>query len=269
MKPFKNLPSLDLQKIERFAIEVGKTRRRQHSADRPKQSGKTAVFSQSDRPHGVKCAAFQTENALEQLVGETMRAIEPALAEASAAHAHSSPNLIEIIKNIRTTIRGLRTLFANEETTLQYGDIIGICRGLYDHYGVYVSNDCVIHYSTPDGSDISANAAVIETSLHTFCNGDSGLFKLHFRDDAEIQGMTVVSNCIVSRQEPLDFLRSLQEVRIYSPEETVARARSRLGEKKYNLLLNNCEHFALWCKTGVSKSSQVDQVFKLLKRRHV
>ncbi len=51
---------------------------------------------------------------------------------------------------------------------------------------------------------------------------------------------------------------------LYSPEETVSRARSRLGESNYNLLLNNCEHFAIWCKTGLSKSYQIDEVLKIL-----
>jgi len=37
----------------------------------------------------------------------------------------------------------------------------------------------------------------------------------------------------------------------------VERAKSRLGERAYNLLLNNCEHFAIWCKTGKSESTQV------------
>ncbi len=33
-----------------------------------------------------------------------------------------------------------------------------------------------------------------------------------------------------------------------SPEETVKRARSKLGEKGYNLINNNCKQFAVWCK---------------------
>lgn len=37
------------------------------------------------------------------------------------------------------------------------------------------------------------------------------------------------------------------------------RAESRLQEQKYNLLTNNCEHFAVWCKTGVAQSGQVSQ----------
>jgi hypothetical protein len=37
----------------------------------------------------------------------------------------------------------------------------------------------------------------------------------------------------------------------------VHRAYTRLGERHYNLLFNNCEHFATWCKTGRTESQQV------------
>ena len=36
----------------------------------------------------------------------------------------------------------------------------------------------------------------------------------------------------------------------------------RLGEEKYNLVTNNCEHFAMWCKTGESVSGQVKQIVR-------
>ncbi|MFQ6539488.1 MULTISPECIES: lecithin retinol acyltransferase family protein [Aphanothece] len=36
------------------------------------------------------------------------------------------------------------------------------------------------------------------------------------------------------------------------------RAMGRLGEQNYNLLFNNCEHFAHWCKTGRHRSAQVE-----------
>ena len=39
--------------------------------------------------------------------------------------------------------------------------------------------------------------------------------------------------------------------------EVIHRARSKLGEKKYCPFTNNCEHFAMWCKTGKSSSDQV------------
>ncbi|MDJ0675101.1 MAG: lecithin retinol acyltransferase family protein [Calothrix sp. MO_167.B42] len=44
----------------------------------------------------------------------------------------------------------------------------------------------------------------------------------------------------------------------YSLSRVVKRAKRRLNEKKYNLIFNNCEHFARWCKTGKHTSKQID-----------
>jgi len=46
----------------------------------------------------------------------------------------------------------------------------------------------------------------------------------------------------------------------YSVDEVVQRACDRLGEAKYNLVTNNCKHFAHWCKTGRAESEQVRKV---------
>lgn len=43
------------------------------------------------------------------------------------------------------------------------------------------------------------------------------------------------------------------------PELVITRAESRLGENKYCLIFNNCEHFASWCKTGKNESEQVNR----------
>ena len=40
----------------------------------------------------------------------------------------------------------------------------------------------------------------------------------------------------------------------YPADRVISRANKRLGEKKYNLVFNNCEHFAAWCKVGRSRS---------------
>jgi len=42
-----------------------------------------------------------------------------------------------------------------------------------------------------------------------------------------------------------------------SVDEVLERARSRLKERGYNPLKNNCEHFATWCKTGEKCCSQI------------
>jgi hypothetical protein len=44
----------------------------------------------------------------------------------------------------------------------------------------------------------------------------------------------------------------------FDPQETVRRARSRLGEDCYRLLTNNCEHFCEWCLHGTPRSHQVE-----------
>ena len=38
------------------------------------------------------------------------------------------------------------------------------------------------------------------------------------------------------------------------------RACSRLGEHEYDLIFNNCEHFAIWCRTNVAESKQTKRV---------
>ncbi|MFM9995321.1 MAG: lecithin retinol acyltransferase family protein [Phycisphaerales bacterium] len=42
----------------------------------------------------------------------------------------------------------------------------------------------------------------------------------------------------------------------FPPHVIVQQAMSRLDENRYNLMTNNCEHFATWCVTGVAESRQ-------------
>jgi Lecithin retinol acyltransferase len=50
----------------------------------------------------------------------------------------------------------------------------------------------------------------------------------------------------------------------YSAWEIVDRARSRLGENRYRLLTNNCEHFCEWCVRGERRSYQVERLMRWL-----
>ncbi len=150
-------------------------------------------------------------------------------------------------------------------TAPEPGDIIGVDRGIYQHYGIYAGDNSVIHY-TAETSDLDAeNAEIQETSLERFLRGEEEFFVLK-SDDDEIEeeveseeddgeGEEVHSDEAeedTAQEPPME-----EEVRCYNPETTVVRARSRIGERKYNLLTNNCEHFAVWCKTGISESAQV------------
>ena len=58
--------------------------------------------------------------------------------------------------------------------------------------------------------------------------------------------------CLVSLEE---FAKGQPIFRVdsqikYSREVVMARALSRLGEKRYHLITNNCEHFVRWCRSG-------------------
>jgi hypothetical protein len=113
------------------------------------------------------------------------------------------------------------------------GDILCVNRGIYKHYGIYAGNSAVIHYAAGNG-DFGSDVSVRKTTLEHFQKG---------------------CKCKVPK-----ISRQMHR-KHYSPEETLERAHSRLGEKNYNLLFNNCEHFILWCKTGKGQSRQVTNAF--------
>ena len=94
-----------------------------------------------------------------------------------------------------------------------------------------------------------------------------GLFNHHGID----LGDGTVAHYLEGREilrSPLEEFSQGQPVRVIDHAEaspvgvTLRRAMGRLGEADYNLLFNNCEHFATWCKTGRHRSGQVDSVLE-------
>jgi Lecithin retinol acyltransferase len=67
-----------------------------------------------------------------------------------------------------------------------------------------------------------------------------------------------------TRGYPL-WVRS-EESACFDGEEIARRARSRVGEDRYNLLTNNCEHFCQWCVRAEHRSDQVDRWLSHLRR---
>jgi len=120
---------------------------------------------------------------------------------------------------------GDRPLAANEEPPL--GAHLITPRFAYTHHGVYVGAGTVVHY---------------------------GAFAYHWRRDPveeiSLSGFAHGHPVWVRSAGP-DALRC---------EEIVRRARSRLGENRYRVLSNNCEHFSEWCVHGEHRSPQVDRL---------
>jgi hypothetical protein len=192
-----------------------------------------------DRVGDAALAAI--DDVSEQALGwldEALEGREPAEVEEFVTELDRVPLVSMLMRDVRSR---------RPAYTVAYGDVIGVQRLGYTHYGIYASDDEVVHYS---GSvdETSADAAVRATSLATFLRGDTDWFVLDLAECA-------TGNLAGLRGD-------LVEVETFTAEQTVARARSRLGESRYNLLWNNCEHFALWCKTGQERSFQVDSALE-------
>lgn len=148
---------------------------------------------------------------------------------------------------------------------LRNGDVIFAHRSFlvdYDHYGVYVGDDHVIHFSDHGRPE----AEIIETSLKTFVADSGGFTIRYFPDSAE--GLEALVHLYERKHGIGSMLNRLNiaNYHLFSPQETIARAKGELGQHAgdYKLARKNCEHFAVWCKTGIEHSSQVDAVLETL-----
>jgi NC domain. len=119
------------------------------------------------------------------------------------------------------------------------GDHIKVDRGLYTHHGVYISNDEVIHFTGSEEDSVLdwSKPEVIQTDLSYFLK-DGELEVKEYTDD-ELQDL-------------------------YPVDHIIAYARACLGDKGYNLVFNNCEHFANVCTLGRFRSRQVEKVFDVI-----
>jgi len=62
---------------------------------------------------------------------------------------------------------------------------------------------------------------------------------------------------LISRADSASWVRS-EALSDFDVREVICRARSRVGEDRYRLLTNNCEHFCEWCLHGTARSFQVE-----------
>ena len=103
----------------------------------------------------------------------------------------------------------------------------------YLHHGIYVGDGKVVHYA---GLCFGIHRGPVEeVTLSRFAGGR------------------------------LVWIRS-DGASMFDPQETVRRARSRLGEDRYRLLTNNCEHFCEWCLRGTPRSRQVEELLRQPRR---
>ena len=126
-------------------------------------------------------------------------------------------------------------------TEPRYGDMIRVKSGTVYHYGVYVSDDEVIQFGLAPAARPAlkdSEVEVLSTDIDTFLSGQ-------FLEVAEFDRK--------EKKTPPP------------PDEVIAKARARMGERGYHILYNNCEHFANECVTGKHYSQQVDGVREMFK----
>jgi hypothetical protein len=121
-------------------------------------------------------------------------------------------------------MNAMNTDLHSAEIELPVGAHLVTHRTGYTHHGIYVGNGRVIHYS--GFCTTLRRGPVEEISLARF----AGIHSVSVLDEPNAR---------------------------YVGREAVQRARSRLGENRYRLLTNNCEHFCTWCIDGIGRSEQV------------
>jgi hypothetical protein len=105
------------------------------------------------------------------------------------------------------------------------GSHVVTARRGYLHHGIYVGGGRVVHYAGLVSG--LRGGPVEEISLDRFTRGKPAWVRIN---------------------APSNF----------DAREIIRRARSRVGEDRYRLLTNNCEHFCEWCLHGEHRSYQVE-----------
>ena len=132
------------------------------------------------------------------------------------------------------------------QTECKSGDMIRISFGNFYHYGIFVSEEEVIQFGLPPFEGL-LNRKFEDI---TVCVSDIDTFS----------GGRVV--------EVASMEKSDKEKRL-SPKKTVKLAREKIGEKGYDILHNNCEHFARYCYFGKKACEVTEGVVNAWKNKTV
>lgn len=115
---------------------------------------------------------------------------------------------------------------------------------LYEHHGIYVGDDKVVHYNG------LARGIVLEKSC--FEEILSNVVPLDKRNIAKVEMTSLEEFASGDTWQIKEYANAP-----FSGQEVALRAKERIGEQKYNLLINNCEHFCSECIFGEHVSEQV------------
>ena len=120
------------------------------------------------------------------------------------------------------------------------GDHIRVLANGYYHHGIYIGNEEVVQFGLPfDMYQDHSLIKVIKSPIEDFLKGGFLEVRQYTKKEFKIK---------------------------HKNELIVEIALSKLGEGDYNLLYNNCEHFANFCVFGKKESKQVDNIHEKIKK---
>lgn len=125
------------------------------------------------------------------------------------------------------------------------GEMIRVRIGSIWHYGIFISEEEVIAFGLPP-----VPAYRSDPMREKVCATDIDVFSCG----------KIVETAVFDRTE---------RKKMYTPEEIVLRARARLGQSGYDLIHNNCEHFANECVFGEKRSLQQEDALRHWKNRPI
>lgn len=115
------------------------------------------------------------------------------------------------------------------------------------------------HISWQRAFSYEHHAIVVSVDPNNNC-----LCVIEYGSNCDSIGLRLSLACVQIREEKIESLNDVFLYRYdydpencFQPNEVVERAKDRIGERSYNVLLKNCEHFATWCKTGKEFCSQI------------
>ena len=121
-----------------------------------------------------------------------------------------------------------------------------------DHIAIKRLNGCYWHHAIV--KDVNTEKGVISVIEYSYS------VREFLQDNSSSPKIPIKAKVIRSKYRLKGGLYLIKHKKCLPADIVVERAISRLGEKKFCISNNNCEHFAMWCKTGISSSEQVKNI---------
>ncbi|XP_058518382.1 phospholipase A and acyltransferase 5 [Ochotona princeps] len=198
--------------------------------------------SQSEETAGSQALAQLLPRQLPQDTSEESRSVQQGEKPVADLESIPSQKRVELDPAVKAESEGrLVKQAAVSKARPRPGDLIEIFRIGYEHWAIYVENDCVVHLAPPS-------------------------------DDAEAGSiMSVFSNQAVVKYSRLEDVlhgcswkvnNKLDGTYLPLPVDKIIRRTKKMINKvvQYNLIEGNCEHFVNNLRYGVPRSQQVEHV---------